>query len=368
MMTTLRTTQGAQDSIVELLRHLMAKEHIRGVLALRRLGNSGAMNYELITKCERLDEIEPFHPVMPANAGRLLSKLTLNGAFDEPIAAVLRPCELRAFVELVKRQQGDPTNILTISSTCAGVLPLESSVHEGADTRVAEYWAAVDRGDLPDGIRPSCRICEYPVPFGADVVVRLVGEGSANSGSAIAFRDEKTAKLADGMPGELQQATEELAEPETIRSLRASERETQRVGLEASALGLDGLIETFALCTNCHGCSAVCPICYCQLCEFESSRSGFKPERYESELQKKGAAKVPPGTLAFHMGRMAHMAMSCVGCGMCTDVCPAAIPVASLFQKVGRGVQELFDYIPGRDVDEAIPLTTFMEQELEDIG
>jgi len=368
MTTSLRIPQGAHDAALTLLRHWMKEGRIRGVFSLRRLGDSGAVNYELVTDAERIDELKPFHPQMPANAGRLLSKTTLHGAFEEPIAAVIRPCELRGFIELVKRQQGDMANILTICPTCPGVLPLDASIAEDGAARVDAYWESVARGELPSGIRPSCLACEHPIPMAADVIVRIVGEPEADAKTTFVFSNDEAAGWAEGIDGEVEQASEAVAEPEGIKALRDAEREKQRETYEASSLGLDGLIETFAHCTGCHGCSAVCPICYCQLCEFESSRSGFTPPRMDAELRRKGAAKVPPGTLAFQLGRLAHMAMSCVGCGMCSDVCPADIPVADAFRRVGRGVQALFDYVPGRSVDEAIPLTTFVEQELSDIG
>ena len=76
---------------------------------------------------------------------------------------------------------------------------------------------------------------------------------------------------------------------------------------------------------------------------------------------------MPPNTVTFQMGRLAHMAISCVGCGMCSDVCPADIPVSNIFSKVGESVQKMFDYLPGRDVNESIPITTFEEQELEEM-
>jgi len=49
---------------------------------------------------------------------------------------------------------------------------------------------------------------------------------------------------------------------------------------------------------------------------------------------------------------------------MCTDVCPANIPVATIFDKTSQSVQEIFDYLPGKDATEPIPLITFEREEL----
>jgi hypothetical protein len=35
---------------------------------------------------------------------------------------------------------------------------------------------------------------------------------------------------------------------------------------------------------------------------------------------------------------------------------------------VGHEVQKVFDYVPGRSLDEELPLTTFREEELPEIG
>jgi len=52
---------------------------------------------------------------------------------------------------------------------------------------------------------------------------------------------------------------------------------------------------------------------------------------------------------------------------MCSDVCPADIPVASIFRKAGKAVQDVFKYMPGKDVEDKIPVTTFEEEELTSV-
>ena len=363
MTTILKMNQGVRVAIKDFLRHILEEKKVCAVFTLRKQDSSGAVSYSLIVDPEKLKEATPFYPVMPGNAGRLLSKTTLNGSFKNPVAVVLRPCELRSFVELVKRQQGDAANIVTISSICAGVYPLKASVQGESDKQEDEYWSAISKGGLPPNIRDSCRICEHPVPMGADIVVAVASKEGTDSECTFLLNSEKGAKLAEGIPGEIEEVDLEVKEVEEIRSFREKQRNELVTELEETVLGLEGMIEAFASCTSCHGCSAVCPICYCQLCEFDSSRSEFKPQKYETELRKRGGIRVPPGTLAFHIGRLAHMAISCVGCGMCSDVCPVDIPVSSIFWKVGKGVQEVFDYVPGRNVEEAIPITTFEEDE-----
>jgi len=38
-----------------------------------------------------------------------------------------------------------------------------------------------------------------------------------------------------------------------------------------------------------------------------------------------------------------------------------------IFKKVGESVQKMFDYIPGKDAEEDIPLVTFKEEEFAEV-
>jgi formate dehydrogenase subunit beta len=52
---------------------------------------------------------------------------------------------------------------------------------------------------------------------------------------------------------------------------------------------------------------------------------------------------------------------------MCEDVCPVDIPVARIFKQVGEAAQAVFDYVPGKDPEEEIPIRTFVEDELHEV-
>jgi formate dehydrogenase subunit beta len=112
----------------------------------------------------------------------------------------------------------------------------------------------------------------------------------------------------------------------------------------------------------------VCPICYCKTCVFKSAVFDHEPMKYVEWTQQKGAYRLPSDTMLFHLTRLNHMGLSCVGCGMCTEACPAELPVGMVFRAVGQRLQETFDYLPGRDLEEPLPLITFKADEWTDVG
>jgi formate dehydrogenase subunit beta len=365
----LQIDKGAEETVRELLRSLLESGRVNGVLALGRTGNlSGGAAYSLFrdpAAFEADGNALPLLPFMPANAGGLLSRLTLEGALDEPVVAVIKPCELQAFIELVKLNRGSLDNVLLISSTCGGVYPLDAGIDGSLEEKLPEYWEGVARGELSEEVRPTCRACQHFVPEGADITVVLLGQADLDTECTLHLNTERGAAFASEVEG-----TRVSGKPESDAIERSqSEREAFREDLFAGVgVGLKDLIHTFGRCIGCHGCKTVCPICYCQLCYFDSQNCERPPTYYEEELVRKGGLRVPSDTVYFQLGRMAHMALSCVGCGMCTDVCPADIPVATMFSKVGAAAQAVFDYEPGRDVAEEIPLRTFEEEELAQVA
>jgi len=365
----LKINRGAVDTVRELLRTLLESGKVKAVLALGRTGgDEGGVGYSLFRNpaaFEANGAALPLLPFMPANAGALLSRLTLEGPLPEPVAAVVRPCELRASIELAKLSQGYLDNILFISSTCGGVYPLDAGIDGNLEEMLPRYWQAMKQGTLDDKVRPTCRACNNFVPEGADITVALLGEADLDEECTLYVQTERGADFASCLEG----ATTEIKQENKVLERSMVQREAFREELFATVeVGLEGLIRTFGRCIGCHGCKTVCPICHCRLCHFDSQDCERPAGFYEGELARKGGLRVPPDTVYFQLGRMAHMAISCVGCGMCTDVCPTDIPLSTIFSKVGASAQAAFDYHPGKDVDEEIPLRTFEEEEFAQVA
>lgn len=368
MSKVVRINKDTQQGVTEFLRFLLKSEKVKGVFVLKKINNDGAVAYSLITKPDRLDDIVPFFPLMPVNAGKLLSRFTLKGGVTEPVAAVLKPCELRAFIELVKREQGNIENILVISPTCGGVYPLKMATADGAiEKNLSKYWDTVKKGEILTELRSVCRGCEEFVPYTSDITVDVMGNKDLDKQCVLFLNTERAEEIVEGMTGEIYEKELDGKKIDAIRGKREREKEKLFGEIDKKLDGLNGLVELFGRCIGCHGCSKVCPICYCKLCEFESPESEYKPSNYEAEVKKRGGLKVPPETIYYQLGRMTHVGISCVGCGSCEDVCPVNIPLAIIFKKIGESVQKMFGYIPGANVSEEIPLITFEKEEFAEI-
>jgi formate dehydrogenase subunit beta len=131
---------------------------------------------------------------------------------------------------------------------------------------------------------------------------------------------------------------------------------------------MGGLLGEFSACIRCHNCMINCPICYCRECIFRTPTFEHESQLLFQWADRKGSVRLLPDMLLFHLTRMNHMATSCVGCGVCSDVCPMDIPVATAFRAVAEKAQAIFDYHPGRSLDEAAPVQEFREDELTALG
>lgn len=360
--------KGIETGVQDLLIHLLESGSVAGVFSLLKTDDKGGVCYSLITDVAQLKNSAPFQPLMPINAARALSRFTLDGPAPKPIAAVLRPCELRAFIELVKRAQASQENFLLISLTCGGVYPLKNLALGTFEPDLKEYWRSQEAAEIPDGIRLTCQSCVDFVPDQADIVFAAVGGEDLQKQCTMLLNTENGRRTAGDAPGN---RTKESPDSGKIESLKAKRREKKK-GLfqdfDSNRKGQQALVKTFTACLGCHACGEACPICHCLLCTFDSKTAEYHSDSIHSDLIHKGGLKVPTGNLFYHLGRMSHMAVSCVECGMCTDVCPVNIPVATVFSRVGSELQKAFEYEPGRDVDQPVPSGAFKEDEFNQVG
>lgn len=355
MTKSLDFEKNSGKALKDFLHHLLKNDHIDGIFAFRK----DNLDYGLATNTKELAKMDPLYPLMPANAGQLLGRFT---PMDETIAAVIHPCEFRAFIEIVKREQGVLDNFLLITHVCGGVFPLKTEINDEIDE--VKYWESVNNAELPAHIRPTCNACELIVPTNSDILINSVK--SKQGGCEFYFNTEKGEEYGKKYSDKIVESRFDEAGLKTL--LKRKTKEKEKLFSSVKETGLDGLVDIFGKCVGCHGCNSVCPICYCSLCDFDSANYDYNTPILEKELKEKGALRLPPDTIFFHLGRLSHMSFSCVGCGQCSDVCPADISVAAVFKKVGEETAGMFDFVAGRDVNEEIPVMVYKEEEFPQLG
>lgn len=348
---------------------LLLERGVVEALLLPMETSAGAITPALVTDPALLDAANPLAPVMGLNAARVVGAVSVREPRGK-IGALLRPCELRALVELVKLQQASLEDLITVGMDCLGTYDVADYMAMRADGGVdlTDFLAAA-RDGLPQpregyAFRDACTMCENTCPEGADITIQLFGAELA-AGLPLTLPDELAEKLGlspaqstDGRRAGVIQKVVELRTAERDARLAQMERRLTREGIEG----------VLAACVRCHNCMVACPICYCKTCLFRSPVFEHEPAQYMRWASRKGACRLPADTMLFHLTRLNHMVLSCVGCGMCTSACPAELPVAQVFRTVGRQVQAVFEYVPGRSVEEPLPLVTFREDEWMEVG
>ena len=363
MSDVLKISQSSEEGIKTIFAFLLENKRVAGIFTLKKIHSNGAVGYALITNPGEIQDCCPLYPLMPINAAKSLSLLTLRETLSEPIAAFVRPCELRAFVELVKLEQGSLGNIFLMSSTCGGVYPLDMAVKNEIAGHLESYRAALQAAGIPNDIRPTCKGCEHFVPYASDVTVAVIGN-EKNNVCQVFLHADRAREFLDGIDGEITEGELNTQKVISYREKRIAEREKLFSEMKLEQQGLEGLIEIYGKCIGCHGCSSVCPVCYCGLCFFDSKINELDAFAYEGEMKKRGGIRVPARTLFYHLGRLSHVSISCVGCGACSDVCPVNIPLSKVFLRTSFVTQGMYNYISGRDVDEPIPSQIYKEREL----
>ena len=355
-------------SIRSLLRTLLEKQVVEAWLVPMFLptGNVAPM---LVTDPNALEQADPLTPVLPINAARAASQLTMTG-HRQKLGMVLRACEIRALVELVKFQQVNLDNALILGIDCPGTYGLtEWQAASSKQMVLDELLAGAAKGEPApyDGMqfRAACQICEQPLPQGDHLALTL-GLVGVEPGQLYLRARPDLAEALDLQAGDAPAGR--AAAAERLIVTRTQARDAAFAGLRERVNSMDGLLQEFSTCIRCHNCMINCPICYCRECIFRTPTFEHESQLLYQWAERKGAVRLLPDTLLFHLTRLNHMVTSCVGCGLCSDVCPVDIQVGTVFRAVGEKAQAIFDYHPGRSLDDAAPVQEFREDELTALG
>ncbi|MBM9605188.1 4Fe-4S dicluster domain-containing protein [Desulfopila inferna] len=354
--------------VSELFSDMLENNAVDAVLAPMAQPRKGVMQ-TLVTSKEHIQNIDPFAPVVPVNGAKVASSLTASPS-GKKIAMVLRSCEVRALIELVKLKQANLDDVLLVGMDCLGRYENTDFLKYQADGGTAEAFIENSLNGKTEAagndIAGACKICEYPSPANVDIHLRTIGAGSGTLYvEALSEKGEEAlsksgAKFGDA-PGGLDEAVKKVA------AGRTEARDALFAAYREETATFDALEDKLAACINCYNCRVACPVCYCKECVFVTDTFRHKGEQFIGWANSNGTLKMPTDTSFYHLTRMTHIAAFCVGCGQCTSACPNDIELMPIFRTAAEKAQARFEYEAGRSVDEPQPLSVFDSDELMEV-
>ena len=273
-------------SLREFFKRVLETDDIKDLLVPQHLPMKNMVMPTLVTDPNQLDGVDPLAPAFPMNAAKIVSRLTRK-PMGSKIAVVLRPCEIRAFVELVKLKQGQTDEVILIGIDCLGAFQnkdyLQYVEKYGAESTVRFYQSALD-GNLAEiegaDFASACKSCENPVAVNADIQIGLFGvevddhllvQSQTVSGEDL-FKQLNLAEIPE--PSSRQDALT------AIVAQRKAYRDEMFVRTREATNSLEKMTAYFANCVNCYNCRVACPVCYCKECVFVTDVFNHDPSQY----------------------------------------------------------------------------------------
>jgi len=360
------------SAIQQFLESVLNLDQIGAVLAPLHLPMGHGVMPTLVTDVKQLQHADPLSPAFPLNSAKLVAKLTRK-RMDYHLAAVLRPCEIRAVIELVKLNQANLDSVLMIGCDCLGAYTNADykiyRENQGDDASLQFYRNRIFGKTAAKGIdlSPACQVCEHPVPIGADILIGLFGVGEQDH----LFVEAKTPKGEEFLSRLDLAGVEKPDQREQVIEALLTDRKTKRDDMFAvtgqAVNSIEKLSQYLSACVNCYNCRVACPVCYCRECVFTTDVFDHESSQYLKWAERKGVLKMPTDTVFYHITRLAHMSTGCVGCGQCSNACPNDIELMELFRTISYKTQKAFEYEAGRSLEEAPPFSIFREDEFPEV-
>ena len=317
------------------------KAGVDALLAPVELPDGTGTRSEVLLDARRLDEVNPFTPVMGSNAAAAIGKFSR----DHPgarLAALLRPCELRALIELRKRRYGAAADdrVLTIGVDCTATLGPEAFAGRARTRGLAALTrealeAAAEGEPWPARPRTACQVCLSPAPRGADLAIGFLGLPAGQMLLLIA-RDEATdaanhlQHVAPTLASEAQVVQRESAVGTLDERRSRARAELARTATRRFS-DLGSVLAWLAGCTLCGDCLDACPL-------YDGELSG---------LLGMGSSAYPGQPVLAELVEASRWLASCSGCGMCETACASEVPLSQLICGLSHRIQEELDYVPG---------------------
>ena len=325
------------------------------MLAPVELPDHSAVTPQVIFDPAKLANVNPFAPVMLVNTATVIQDFVRDHP-NQHLAVILRPCELRALIELRKRHRvyyqpvyggNEEESLILIGVDCPGTFSQEEydqhllSLQNG-ETEMLHVGLSYGKKEsyVPHEVRATCQMCDSPAPLGADLVVGTIGIEPQGNLLLIARNEE-----VDGIL-RLQEGTDRMAAEQQVvcREVMVGKLVDQRTEIRSALMNQDlpkdftSILALFARCTLCADCLDACPLYDGELAGMLGAGDGRQNGR----------------PLLSELIRVSRWLASCSGCGMCRESCQYGIPLTQIVTNLSHRIQHELHYRPG-DPNQRLP-------------
>ncbi|MGW8225488.1 MAG: Coenzyme F420 hydrogenase/dehydrogenase, beta subunit C-terminal domain [Anaerolineales bacterium] len=297
------------------IQHLIATTWEEFDLDRLMVSMNGNSQPDLIDDPGQLDQVNPFRPLMTKNSAKYIPQL-LEDSPDSRLGVILRPCEMRALIEMQEREQSPSGRLLTICVDCLGTYPREDyqwrAKRKGSSEQLANESLHFARqgGIASYRFRSACQACRSPISSRADINIGVIGLPVRQKILIDASDQVKSTLLAGGKVSAVSdQDLLEQREYIIAKLLQRGAHTRQRLADNLETIlprNVDALITQFESCGECRECFSSCPLC-----------TANYPAR--DEFGK------------YHRDQVKEWMISCAGCGMCEQACPNHLPLVTIF-------------------------------------
>lgn len=314
---------------LETLHHFFAV--IWGELGIKRLllplKDSDTLSWttEAIDSPLGISRSNPFTPLMVENIANKIPEF-ISEYPDQTLAALLKPCEIRALEKIAEKKSLDIKNLVIISADCLGTYPQDEfswrAERKGSQDTLTEDTFHFSRlgGISPYRYRSACQLCKNPIANQAEININIMGipirQHLIISTSNGRTRKINLTSITDGIAS---QEDLELHKNTSSKVIHRNLQTQQRLSValvENTNLNIESLVNQMNDCGHCHSCMDVCPIC----------------NTYQIHRDQNGKLSRED---------VANWMISCVGCGMCEQACPQNKPLAVLFSIISEQLDQI---------------------------
>jgi ferredoxin len=235
------------------------------------------------------------------------------------VTIVLKGCDGRSTVGLIKEQQVPRENVVIVAAPCEGMLDatvaqqlvgssgIVSAEDSDGTVTVKDETGKETKFDRKELLAEACRFCTHRAAPVHDVAIGELPQ----DGEALAPDDRYKEFLKKPTPERWEQFCREISR-----------------------------------CMLCNACRSACPNCYCKVCFADETRPNWT-----------GSGRALGDVISFHLGRIFHQAGRCVDCGACVRACSMGIDLRTFTYKLVEDAEELFG--AGIDLEQDPALRVF---------